>query len=343
MRPVESRYRDIPSLGEAFRVVFRSARPAWNPSFLFPLWLITVAAWFLLEVALPAVDSGTGGGFFGLAIRGVAGVLLLVLGWLLAALVVAVAAWEFGRGERLGVADGLRTIRARWSAVFLGPLLVPLGAFFLLFILVGGSKILSLLPVVGNVLVLMWLLVVGFPLALIVAGLLLLGIPALPLIFAAGAVEQPYPFDAASRGMSYLRARPSRYLAILISGLLGMGAGTAVFTFFAVLVLFILVAAQSFAASTSSGFNTSELWGALAAADLAWPLTGLLRNTFDSSLLDGGSRMVVPMLVGRAVTAFACVAGLSALSRIYLLMRWDVDGEPPGSQVHPGERFHWVE
>jgi len=340
MNPPEFPGQDRPAAGESIRAAFRSARPAWNPSFLLPLWLISMVAWLVWELVLPAVDQQ---GLLSAGLRVVVVVRVGAAAWLTAALVVALAAWEFGRGERLGVGEGVRILRARWTAVFAGPLLAPLGALFFLFILAGGTVVLNVLPIVGKILVPVWLLIVGLPLALLVSGLLLLGVPGLPLIFTASVVEQPFPFDAASRGMSYLRARPCRYLAILTSGILGAIAGTVVFTLFVLLVVSILAARSGL--QPGSEFQWDELWRglwmAVQSAEFTWPFSGLLEKATGLPFLGGESRMCLPVLAGRAVTAFALASVLTALARVYLLLRWDVDGELPASQVRPGEEFRW--
>jgi hypothetical protein len=316
---------DRPAPLESIGAVFRCSRPAWSPGLLLLAWIVLICLWSMWEAVLPAS---------GRALRAAAGLATVLLVWLLSGLAVSVLAWEFGRGERLGLFQAASVLRSRARAVLGGPMLIVVGIAAFIAALAVPPGLLAHIPVVGKVAGIIWTVVPGLPLALLAAGLALIGIPALPLVLAAGSVEEPFPFDSASRGIGYLRSRPLRTAILLVAGVLGSVAGVAVFAAFAALAALLMLLSLRLASGAGAAAAWSSLWsdpvGLLASTDLAWPF-GVL----------GPGRGVIPILAGRAVEAFAALSLLSGLARTYLLLRWEVDGEPPGSQALPGEEFTW--
>jgi hypothetical protein len=319
-----------PPLGEQLAATFRGARPAWSPSSLAPLWIASMLTWLLWE----------SDGIRSIVPRSGAVLITILLAWPPAVLVMALSAWEFGRGEKLDLRAGIGLLASRLGSAVGGPLLVVGGASVLVAAIVGGALALAQLPVVGKALAACWCILPGVPLGLLAAGLLLLGVPALPLILAAGSVEEPFAFEVAARGMSYLRAGPTRWLALLASALAGALAGAAVFAAFAGLlaIIGILAGAPGLGASDLSfPGRLEDLGGELRSllSEFTWPFAGLL------GLEPPRTGQPVAVVIGRSVTAFLAAAALSGLARAYLFIRWQVDGEPPGSQVRPGEEFDW--
>ena len=330
---------DLPTYAEAAAAAFRSPRQAWSPGLLLPAWILSLILWAFWEKVLPSGDLLRAGG---------AGISILVL-WAFSCPIIAMASWHFGRGEKMAWSDSLAILRSRWVAVFGGPLFAPTAALVIAAPLLGGAFALGTIPWAGKFLAAAWIILPGMVLALLAAGILLLGIPALPLILAAGCLEGPFLFDAASRGMSYLRSRPLKFLALLASGILGSAMGAAVFALFAATVAGLVILAAHLAVPAAAPAQwlpalLQDLRLALGASDIGWPiLPGILSRAGPEGAAGGGAAVLAAVLAGRGLTAFAAVSLLCLCARIYLLLRWEIDGEPPGSQLKAREGFGWRE
>ncbi len=301
---------DRPAAAECFAASLRGARQAWSPRFFFPPALIALYAWLVRESLVPPEAGGTSG-----FATGAAWTSFGVLAWLAGSLIALLAAWEFGRGEALGLFEGVRLLLRRWRAVIGAPIFVALSVSVPFGLALGGASLLRTIPAVGGPLAWIWTILPGLPLNLLAAGFLLLGLPAMPLILVAGAVELPYPFDAVGRGMSYVRGHPSLYLVSVAGGLLGAAFGAACFAF--------LLAALVSMVGLAMGYGLEPLRRGAGALD--------------------GSGGTLVLVAGFLLAGYAAAAIIASLARAYLLLRWKVDGEPPGSLVNPGEQFQWQE
>lgn len=332
----------FPTLLDCLSAVIRGARAPWSPRLLVPAWSVALVLWLGWEVALPRMT--TSGGTGAAVLRAFAAAATVAIVWLASALVVLISAWDFGRDARLSVAQGLRAIRARSGAILASLLFVPGAALVLFALIAGGAAALGALPVVGGGLSMLWLALPGFPLALLLAGLLLLGVSALPLILSAAALEAPFPFDAVARGMSYVRGRPGRYFAALLCGLLAAVLETLVFACFTALTLTALLAAHRAGDIARSGIGAlsglgSDLLRAATFVDPCWPIWKCPPGPGDAAAVD----LLIFGAAGRALTGFAAASALSALARTYLHLRWTLDGETPAALLRPDEEFEWNE
>jgi hypothetical protein len=340
------RVEEGPSLPESFAAVWKSARTAWKPALLLPVWFSAVLCWWIWDVGVARLASRPGGVPWALELLAwAATVALCALAW---AMVTVVAGFDFGRGERLGWLEALAVLAERWRSLLGAFLFAPAGVALLLGTTLGGGLLLSRVPFLGKPLAALWLALPGTFFTLLAAGLFILGLPAVPLIVSAGSLELPYAFDAASRAMSYVRARPSRYLALVATALGTAALGTVVFAAFALLAAGALslgweLAARGAGVASLQSF-LGELWQSGRAADPFWPLFSSAAPLTDPA---GGPALGatgwLAALAFRAVAGYALAALGAAAVRIYLLLRWELDGESPAALLRPGEEFRWAD
>jgi hypothetical protein len=295
----KSRLESPPSWRDDVAWILRSARSAFRLRILLVAW-----PWLLLLEALG---------------RGISGVpmavgfsLLLFLGWLLlAAWVSLLAAGEASGGEDPGWKDLARGVRRSAPALLLAAsMTLAIPAFLSSIALAGG--LFSRIPWVGGSLWVAWALTAGLILSLAAAGWLLVGLPALLLQPAASVIEEPFGFDLVSRTTSYVRRRPLRLAGGLAAAAVSALLGTLVFALFLSLCLTLLEGIRDVALGTFPDLllDFQELWPFVTARDSAGspgPWAG-------------------PIL--RLVPAFFVAALFAGLTRLYLILRREVDGTP---------------
>jgi hypothetical protein len=81
----------------------------------------------------------------------------------------------------------------------------------------------------------------------------------------------------------------------------------------------------------------------LAATDLAWPLSHTLAAPTPPVPELPWLLGLVLRALGRLAPASFLAAGAAALARAYLLLRWEIDGDPPAALVRHDEVFTWSE
>ncbi len=302
--------RSPPAAVECISAAFRGARQAWSPRFFLPPALLALNAWMFRDTLFPPESSEVNG-----AATGIAWTVFGVLAWLVGSLIAVLAAWQFGLGESLNLGEAVRLLLRRWRSVIGAPIFVSLSVAVPFGIALGGALLLREIPPVGATLAWIWTVFPGLPLNILAAGLLLLGLPAVPLILVAGAVELPFPFDAVGRGMSYVRGQPCLYLVAVAGGFLGAAFGSACFALF--------LAALVSMVGLCLGHGLDSLRGVAGSPDA--PGRGLV------------------LVAGGFLAGYAAAAAIASLTRVYLLLRWKIDGEPPGSLVKPWEEFRWEE
>lgn len=234
---------------------------------------------------------------FGLA--GLAGGVWRLAVWSLFGVAIArVAATHLACHDRPPWRAALRWARGGWAGQLLGPLaIVALAAFA-----AGGVWALgwaSRMDALGVLVALVWPLVI---LLGTVGALLAIGFAVgTPLMWAAQAVEEPDPFDAASRGLAYAYQRPLRLVAYVAQAwAVGAAAGA--------VVLFVV--------------ETTSVW-------LAGWFAGV---GYDPGASTGGWAETIALfwlrLFFHTPTLFHTAYFWFAVTAVYLLLRRDIDEKP---------------
>jgi hypothetical protein len=258
--------------------------------------------------------------------RGISGIpmavgysLVIFLGGLCVAAWVSLhAAGEASAGEAPGWKALARGVRRSAPALLLAAsVTVAIPAFLSSVAMAGG--LLSRIPWVGGALWTSWTLTAGLCLCLAAAGWILVGLPALLLQPAASVIEEPFGFDLVSRTTSYVRRRPLRLAAGLVLAAVSALLGTLVFALFLLLGLTLLEGIRDVAL----GYFPDLILDSMALLAFAAGRHGPCPL----------GPWVGPMLW--LVPAFFVAALLAGLTRLYLVLRREVDGTPLAARRGP--------
>ena len=249
------------------------------------------------------------------------------------AMIAGAAGWEYARGCHFTLGESLALVRSRAGNLLCSVFFLPCAVALFALIITAGAWLFGLL---ANFLAVIWLVVVGLPLSLFSAGLILLGAPALLLMLPASVLDCREAFDTVSRAMSYVRSRPLRFACGLLAATAGAIASAAVFTVFVTIVYGLLVGTYLCAVDTVDHRCIGEvLKQALEGFAPLWPLASVDTPTGVSGWLHA--------VVGRLISASFVAALMSSTARLYLLLRWEIDQDPPASLMKVRETFAWAE
>ncbi len=303
----EIRMQGSPGPG-AVALIAGAPRSAFKLTVLLPVWFWVLAA----EAALRWLPAGIAPWATGS---------VLAVGFLpCAAWVSLVSACEGVANKPHDLRTMTRRLRRGLAGLFLAPaftLTTPLlFAACALAVAVVGQ-----VPIVGGWLSVLWMSTCGLVLAFLAAGWLVVGLPAIALQVVAAMTEFSDAMEIASRTLSYVRRRPLLLCLAWTGALASALLGTLVFAVFVALVEAMV-------------FSMGEVGaGRLPGAALLW---GRFRDLLAASVwLGDGVRAfsVGSMLLARLVPAFLVASVFAGGSRVYLLVRREID-DVPVSQVH---------
>ena len=307
-----------PSLAVCLRAAFSAGRQAWEPQLLVGGWLCAV---FLVV---------TTGSFYQL-FAAVFAVLVLPR-------MVASSAWSFGRGEQLTMGQLNALLYRRAGVAVLASLFAPIAGLLLAGVAVGGSVLIGAVPFAGGVLKVLWWLLPGALLTLLGVGLLVFGLPSMPLALASGILEPSFPFESSARGMSYFRCRPLRTVACALAAVCGVLLSACVFFFAATLAALLL--------KLGWGTALGDLGGALSLSSLSSEVRELVSDAAALVLdpWDAGDRFrtLGALFPGSATLGFVLAGAAAGLARVYLVLRWTIEAEAPSALIRPDEEFAWL-
>jgi len=237
-----------------------------------------------------------------------------------------IAALQLARGEKAGLFEALQYSGKKFTSFFAAPL-IPLGIIIVIGLLI------SLLGLVGNIPYIGELIMSIFMFLAILAGALLAiisigAIGGFNLMFPAVAYDGSDCFDAISRSMSYVYARPWR-MAFYTAVALIYGAICYIFVrFFAFLILFIthlFLGVGIFVDNSSKEVDKlSALWPESNFGILVGPISFANAN-FTESVAIVITYIWLLIVVG-LVISYIISFYFSANTIIYSLMRQRVDG-----------------
>ena len=251
-------------------------------------------------------------------LHSVLGTIWVVFVWgLIGGAIARNAVVEASGGERIGVMTSIRFARSKQFSLTFAPFF-PLGVIVLCALACGLLGLLYRIPgPIGATIagVLLFLpLIAGILIALILLGLFL----SWPLMILTVAAEGEDVFDAVSRGYAFATRRIARYafyLAIAwIVGTIGL-----IFT------TFLARLAVHFA-------EWSLSWGA-SVERLSVPFNRFAQD--DSTSPSNGIHHAWLWLVGLIAHAWIYSYFWTAFARIYLLLRFEIDGTPTHDVYHP--------
>ncbi len=352
----------LPTWSVAVSDVARGARGGWRFRRVFLAWLAVLAVyWVCAEEVVDQFGVWGGGGLVALAAVVVIGVVGMIAG---------TAGWEYGRSSRWTLAQCLSLLKSRCLSLYpalLSVLIVPL---FLWGIVALSAAGLAWIPKVGP-----WLAAVG----IVIPGLLLLGLGAAFLCFAlpasllmipAAALDFPDVFDTVSRSISFVRERPLRFLVLTVTGFFASVVVAAVSATFVFIVACMAILSFQIGVRGEGGslaITQDVVWTSLEVTDLGWPADAASFVRWALSVDDGDGApeqtlaaslkrilatpaeiLVVPWplsavlsALGRLAAASFLAAFITTVSRTYLLLRWQIDGDPPSALVRYDENFSW--
>jgi hypothetical protein len=324
----ESHGGTAPPLLDFLKDFVQAFNTSWRPGSIGLFWLALIPGYVIHRLLGP--ESAT--------LQLMVGVVEVTVFLAIGCMVAGTAGWEYGQRRPLTLRQSGRLLRARARSLYLAILFAPLAVATLIFILALGSLV-SLIPAgIGDVLAVIWLVVVGLPAGAVAACVLLLGVPAIFLMVPAAALDFPDPFDVASRAISYVRGRCGTFLVLLTLSLL-RALFAALLTAVFVLILSWTVVTAYRLGSFQFGwdFPGGEFRGLYAPFAWAIEFTGAAAVTVPAPL------MYVLSLVACLVPASFLSALASSSARTYLYLRWIFDQEPPSALVRPDESFKWDE
>lgn len=353
----------LPAWSAAVSDVARGARGGWRFRRVFLAWLAVLAVYWL-----PGLPAGGVWDFFG----GRAALFFLgAMRWGLVALAAVVvigvvgmiagtAGWEYGRSNRWTLAQCFSLLKSRCLSLYpalLSVLIIPL---FLWGIVALGAAGLAWIPKVGP-----WLAAVG----IVIPGLLLLGLgaaflcfalPASLLLIPAAALDFPDVFDTVSRSISFVRERPLRFFVLTVTGFFASVVVAAVSATFVFIVACMAILSFQIGVRGEGGLLASTrnvVRTSLVVTDLGWPSDYRRRTlSVDAAAADdaapeqplAASLKRIPWILsavlsalGRLAAASFLAAFITTISRTYLLLRWQIDGDPPSALVRYDESFSW--
>ena len=244
------------------------------------------------------------------------GSIWIVLVWgLIGGAIARNAVVEASGGERIGVLTSVRFARSRQFSLTLAPFF-PFGVVVFCAFLCGLIGLLHRIPgpigaTIAGVLFFLPLLA-GVLLALVLLGLIL----AWPLMILTVAAEGEDIFDAVSRGYAYATRRIARYFLYLgIAWIVG-AVGVGFVTFFARLVVHLAEWGLSWGASVDR---------------LSVPFNRFSQDDATST----GIHHAWLWLVGLVAHAWIYSYFWTAFARIYLLLRFEIDGTPTNDVYQP--------
>ena len=133
-----------------------------------------------------------------------------------------IAACDLAGGERIGVRDGM-AFGVRRAPLLLGALALPLGLITALVLLLCVPALLLAVPWLGIISGALWFL--ALIAGCFAAFLIVVGIPAAPMLVPAVVCEHCDPVDALQRGFAGVLRRPLHLAGYVILWVIGLGAG----------------------------------------------------------------------------------------------------------------------
>ncbi len=338
----------LPTWSVAVSDVARGARGGWRFRRVFLAWLAILAVYWLPSLSAGGAWAWGRWGLVALAAVIVIGVVGMIAG---------TAGWEYGRSSRWTLAQCLSLLKSRCLSLYpalLSVLIVPL---FLWGIVALSAAGLAWIPKVGP-----WLAAVG----IVIPGLLLLGLGAAFLCFAlpasllmipAAALDFPDVFDTVSRSISFVRERPLRFLVLTVTGFFASVVVAAVSATFVFIVACMAILSFQIGVRGEGGslaITRDVVRTSLVVTDLGWP-SDYRRRALSVDDGDGDpeqtlaaslKRIPWPLsavlsALGRLAAASFLAAFITTVSRTYLLLRWQIDGDPPSALVRYDENFSW--
>lgn len=271
---------------------------------------------------------------------GVGTLVAAVLATVALAMVAGAAGWEYARGCHFTIGESLTLVRSRARNLLCSVFSLPCAVLLFVLIIAAGTWFFGLF---AKFLAVVWLVVVGFPLSLFAAALVLLGAPALLLMLPASVLDCREAFDTVSRAMSYVRSRPVRFASGLLVGIAGALASAVVFAGFVTIVYALLVGPYLWTVEHKSIGEAlaQSLARALEGFDPLWPFWDCASTLSEAA--DGltGVSSQLHAATGRLVSASFVAALMSSMARLYLLLRWEIDRDPPASLIKAQETFEW--
>ncbi len=237
-----------------------------------------------------------------------------------------IASLQLARGEKAGLFEALQYSGKKFTSFFAAPL-IPLGIIIAIGILISLLGLIANLPYIGEL-----IMGISMPLA-ILAGVLLAiitigAIGGFNLMFPAVAYDGSDCFDAISRSMSYVYARPWR-MAFYTAVALIYGAICYIFVrFFAFLLLFIthlFLGVGIFVDNSSKEVDKlSAMWPESNFVNLLGPIS--FANTNWSESVAVFLVYICLLVVVGLVISFVISFYFTVNTIIYSLMRQGVDG-----------------
>lgn len=237
-----------------------------------------------------------------------------------------IASLLFARGEKPGLFQALRFSTKKFFSFFAAPL-IPLAIIIVVGILIFLLGLIANIPFIGEL-----IMGISIPLALVAGTLITIiaigAIAGFNLMFPAVAYDGSDCFDAISRSMSYIYAKPW-HMGFYSAAALIYGAICYIFVrFFAFLLLFITHLFLAIGVFTdSSGKEADKLsaiWPESSFTTLVGPLS--FTNTNFSESIAAFLVYICLLLIVGLVIAFVISFYFSANTIIYSLMRNRVDG-----------------
>lgn len=333
----------LPGMGEVVCDVARGARGGWRFRRVFLAWLAVLAVYWLPGLgASPAA-------FWALATLAA----VIVIG--VAGMIAGTAGWEYGRSNRWTLAQCVSLLKSRFLSLYPAVLSVVLVPLCLWGIVALGAAGLAWIPRLGPWLASALIVVPGLLFLGLAAAFLCFALPASLLMVPAAALDFPDVFDTVSRSISFVRDRPLRFLVLTATGLLAsLGAAVVSSIFVFVLAAMAILGFQVAVGGEHEPLRSSAevVRVSLVATDLGWPSgyrdRALARTDPETQtpLAESLDRIpavlsVVLSALGRLAAASFLAAFVTSISRIYLLMRWQIDGDPPTALVRYDEKFSW--
>ena len=245
---------------------------------------------------------------------------------LLGGAIYRIAAVHFAREEKISIGQALRFSRSKCFSFFCAPL-VPIVVILACGLLLAVGGLVGSIPFIGP-----FIMAVLFGLAILIGvgiAFMLIGLVAgLPLMYPAIAVEGSDSFDALSRSVSYVFARPFR---AILYGVVAAIYGTITYLFVRLFAFIALLAAHTFVkwgvigGGTGVGPNADALdvlWARPTFWDL-WTPNAYAMGGFDS--VSGFILSIWVLIVAGLVTAYLVTYFASASTSIYYILRRRVD------------------
>jgi hypothetical protein len=237
-----------------------------------------------------------------------------------------IAALQLARGEKAGLFEALQYSGKKFTSFFAAPL-IPLGIIIVIGLLISLLGLVGNIPYIGELIMSIFMflaILAGVLLAIITIG----AIGGFNLMFPAVAYDGSDCFDAISRSMSYVYARPWR-MAFYTAVALIYGAICYIFVrFFAFLLLLIthlFLEIGIFADSSSKDVDKlSALWPESNFGILLGPISFANANVTESIAIV--IIYIWLLIVVGLVISFVISFYFSANTIIYSLMRQRVDG-----------------